>query len=93
MAESRHGRFKSFFHFFLPRGGNARQSSAMKGVHGGNDFEAAFVMTKFAGKLEQPFICFGAAIAEEHLSRPDELHQRLRQPALRLVIIEVRYVH
>ena len=57
------------------------------------NLKAAFIMAKLAGQLEQAFIGFDAAVAEEALSGTNETDQRLRQPALRLVVIEIRGVN
>src|SRR5947209_18957251 len=47
-------------------------------------------MPEFSSQLEEPFVRFDAAVAEETFSRTDQPHQRLRQPALRFVVIKVR---
>src|ERR1051325_8976198 len=61
----------------------------MKGIDGGEDFKAAFVVAEFAGQLEQAFVGLNAAIAKEAFARADQLHERLGQPALRLLVIKV----
>ena len=62
----------------------------MEGVDGGKNLEPALVVAELAGELEQALIGFDAAVAEEALAGADEADQRLRQPALRLVVIEIR---
>src|SRR5947209_13916842 len=47
-------------------------------------------MPEFSGELEQTFIRFDAAVAEETFPRANQPYQRLRQPTLRFVIIKVR---
>ncbi len=49
-------------------------------------------MTEFARELEQTFVRFDAAVGEKALARPDEINERLRQPPLRFMVIEVRRV-
>ena len=62
----------------------------MKGIQSGDDLEPPFVVAELAGQFEQAFIGLDAAVAEEALAGADETDQRLRQPALRLVVIEIR---
>ena len=64
----------------------------MKGIEGGDDLKPAFVVTELARQLEQAFIGLDAAVAEEAFAGADEVDERLRQPALRLVVIEIRDV-
>ena len=64
----------------------------MKGVQRGDDFKSPFVVPELSGHFEQPLIGFGAAVAEKNFSRPNQLHQRLSQPALQLGVIQVRNV-
>src|SRR6185312_9576518 len=60
---------------------------------GRQDFESSFVMAEFARQLEQTFVRLRAAVAEKYLPRRDEIHDRLRQAPLRLVIIKIRDMH
>lgn len=58
----------------------------------GDDFKPPLVVAELARQLVKPFVRLRAAVAEEHPARRDKLAELLRQPALRLVIIEVRDV-
>ena len=49
------------------------------GVVGCTDFEAAFVVTKLPGELEQPFVRFDPAVAKKNLPRGDQSYERLRK--------------
>ena len=62
----------------------------MKRVRGADDLESAFVVAEFARQLEKALVGFTAAVAEKTFARPEQAHQRLGQPPLRLMIIEVR---
>ena len=65
----------------------------MEGIDRGDDFEPAFVMAEFARQFEQTFVRLRAAVAEENFARGQiSFDDRLRQPALRLVVIEIRDV-
>jgi len=46
-------------------------------------------VTELPGEFEQAFVGFHAAVAEEAFARADQVDERLRQPALRLVVIEI----
>ena len=89
MAKFLHQRLKPFLHLFLAGGGNRCQRAPVKGVNGRDNFEPALLMPKPARQLEQTFIRFGAAVTKEYFTRPNLLHERLRQPALRLVIVKI----
>src|SRR5262249_16008695 len=71
LAESRHHWLESFLYFFLPRRGDAGKSPTMKGVDSGQDFEATFVVAESSGELEQTFVHFDAAVAEETFAWAD----------------------
>src|SRR5260370_496167 len=61
----------------------------MKGIERREDFEPAIVMAELARQLKEAFIGLGAAIAKKALARADETDERLSQPALCLVVIEI----
>jgi len=62
----------------------------VKRIDGSDDFESAVVVAKFSRQLEQTFVRFDAAVAEKAFAGPDEIHQRLRQASLGLVIVIIR---
>src|ERR1043166_1320242 len=47
-------------------------------------------MAELARQFEKPFVGFRAAVAEEHLARPEQMYQRLGQSPLWLGVVEVR---
>ena len=85
-------RLKPLLDLLLAGRGDAGERAAVEGIERGDDFEAAFVVAELAGQLEQALIGLDAAVAEEAFAGADEADQRLRQPALRLVVIEIRGV-
>ena len=50
-------------------------------------------MAKFSRELIQTFVGLGAAVAKKNFSRRDEIHDGLREPSLRFVIIKIRDMH
>src|SRR5258705_5961023 len=50
-------------------------------------------MTEFAGQLKKPFVCFRPAVAKKDFARGNLFHQGLREPAMRLIIIEIGNVN
>ena len=92
LPEARHHRLEPFLDLLLAGRGDARQRPAVEGVDGGDDFKPAFVVAELAGQLEQALVGLDAAVAEEAFAGADEADQRLRQPALRLVVVEIRGV-
>ena len=90
LPEARHHRFKPLLDLLLAGRGDARERPAVEGIERGDDLEPAFVVAELAGQLEQAFIRLDAAVAEEAFAGADEADQRLRQPALRFVVIEIR---
>ena len=89
LAETGHLRLKALLDLLLAGRGYAGERPAVEGVNRCNDFKAAIVVTELAGQLEQALIGLDAAIAEEAFARANEADKRLRQAALRLVIIEI----
>jgi hypothetical protein len=87
-----HG-FETVFDLILSGGGDASEGSTVEGVEGGDNFEAALLMTKAAGEFEEPFVGLAAAIREEDLARGQMFDDLLCQASLRFVIIEVRHVN
>ena len=92
VPESLAPRFESLLHLVLAGGGDAGERPAVKGIEGGEDFEAAFVVAELAGELEQALVGLGAAVAEKAFAGADEIDQRLGQPPLRFVVVEIRNV-
>src|SRR5439155_26735084 len=66
-----------------------RQCAAVKGVHGSDDFKTPFVVTELARELEQTLVCLGPTVAEKAFAGANEVHERLREPALWFVIIKI----
>ena len=93
MPEARNHGFKPLLDLVLAGGGDACQRPAVKGIQRCEDLEPAFLVAELAGELEQAFVGLAAAVAEKHLAGTDFVHQRLRQAALRLVIVEIRDVN
>ena len=93
MPESLHHRLESLLDLLLAGGRDAGQGPAVEGIQRGDDFEPAFVVAELAGQLEQAFVGLGAAVAEEAFAGADQPHQRLGQPPLRLVVIEIGNVN
>jgi hypothetical protein len=89
LPKARHHRLKALLDLFLAGGGNAGQRSAVKGVFGCDDFEPALIVAELAGQLEQAFVGLDTAVAEEAFSRANEPDERLPQPPLRLMVIEI----
>src|SRR5690349_10324305 len=93
MAEPGHQRFKAFLNLVLAGGGDACQRAPVKRIDGRENFKSPFIVAKFPRELEQSFVRLRATVAEKHLSRRNEGHDRFGQATLRLVIIEVGYMH
>ena len=93
MAEPGDHGFESLLHLFLTGGRDAREGSTMERVDGGDHLEPPLVVPELAGEFEQAFVGLGAAVGEETFAGTDQAHQRLGQPSLGLVIIEIRDVN
>src|SRR6185295_12355562 len=83
---------KSFHHLVLSRRRDAREGAPVKGIRRGENLETSLVMAEAAREFEEAFIRLGTGIAEEDLAGRQVPDNPLRQPALRLVIVEVRDV-
>src|SRR5258706_11874017 len=82
-------RLEAFLDLLLAGRGNASQGPSVERMGGRNNLEAALVMTKLASQLEQTFIGFVAAVAEKNFAGANLFNQRLRETALRLVVIKI----
>ena len=87
--EPGHRRLKSLFHLLLPGRCDPRHRPAVKGIQRGDDLVTPLIMAKLPRQLEQPLVRLRAAVAEETFARSDQIHQRLRQPALRRLVIQI----
>jgi len=92
MAKTRHRWREPFFDLLLPGGGDGGQRPAMKRVQGGQNLETPLIVPELAGQFEQALVGLDATIAKEAFARANQADQRLRQPALRFVVVEVRAV-
>ena len=61
----------------------------VKGILRGQNFKPAFVVAETPRQFVKALVGLGPAVAKEDFSRPDPPRQFLRQPPLRLVIIEI----
>src|SRR5580765_5072968 len=93
MPEAWHHRLKALLYFFLPGGRDTRQRAPVKRINGRENFKSPFIVAELPRELEQSFVRLRATVAEKHLSRRDEVHDGFGQTTLRLVIIEVGYMH
>src|SRR5437870_12227875 len=87
-----HSGLEAFLDFLLTGRCQASEGSAVKRIEGGDDFVAAFVVAELARQLEQSFVRFGAAVAEEHLARSEQIDECFGQASLRLGVIKIRDV-
>ena len=98
-ADSGHERSKRMTIFFLPRGGQRTEGTAMKGILQRQQTPLGFVAIavlsagKGASQLERAFPGFGAAVAEERFVQAGDFRQAFRQVRLELVKKQIRDVN
>ena len=93
MSESFHHGLEALLHLLLTGGRDAAQRAPVEGVHRCEDFEAAFVVTKLPGRLEETLVGLGSGVAEKHFARGQMADQALGQSALGLLVIQVGDVY